>query len=364
MLITVAGRREIARGIHPAALARGGLRPALESLARRSPLPVNVRVEVGRLPDRVKIAAHYVVSDALTNTAEHARARAASVEVVCEDGVLRVTVRDDGHGGRASATAPAKSGSKTGSRHSAEQSPGRGGKDAYAYASRCYDNPMTDPARAAEPSSRRDARPVARRARWGTISREDVITAAAQIICGGAYEEMSIRSLAAELGVAPMSLYRHIRDKDDLLDEVTDRLLAQSWRPSAPEDDWRAWITEAAEALRHFLVTQPAALHVYLSHPVVSPAAIDRMNAMMDVLRGAGLGEAAAHSAYGALHTYTIGFAALEASRAGWTPDGRDAEGVGRQLAAYTTATQFADGLRYLLEGIGRQTAARPEPSQ
>jgi AcrR family transcriptional regulator len=78
---------------------------------------------------------------------------------------------------------------------------------------------------------------------------------------------MSIRSLAASLGVAPMSLYRHIRDKDDLLSEVTDQLLADAWRPAAAEDDWQAWIIEAASRLREFLVSQPAALHVYLRHP-------------------------------------------------------------------------------------------------
>jgi len=171
----------------------------------------------------------------------------------------------------------------------------------------------------------------------------------------GGYEEMSIRSLAAELGVAPMSLYRHIRDKDDLLDEVVDVLLAQVWRPAADEDDWQAWATAAAANLRQFLVMQPAALHVYLRHPVVSPAAVERMDAMMRVLRRAGLDEAAARSAYGALHTYTIGFAALEASRAGWAPESKDAGGLAQQLAAYTTAGQFMEGLRYLLEGIARQ---------
>ena len=169
---------------------------------------------------------------------------------------------------------------------------------------------------------------------------------------------MSVRSLAAGLGVAPMSLYRHIRDKDDLLDEVTDRLLARAWRPSAPGNDWQAWITEAAASLRHFLVTQPAALHVYLRHPVVSPAAIERMNAIMDVLRRAGLDEAAARSAYGALHTYTIGFAALEASRSDWVPESPDLSDLARQLAAYTTAGQFIEGLRYLLEGISRHAGS------
>ena len=163
--------------------------------------------------------------------------------------------------------------------------------------------------------AREDAGTPARRASWGTITRDDIIRAAVKIVRAGGYQEMTIRSLAAELGVAPMSLYRHIRDKDDLLDEVVDRLLAPAWRPSAAEDDWQAWLIEAAAKLRHFLVSQPAALHVYLSHPVVSPAAIERMNTMLGVLRRIGAGEQAARRAYGALHTYTIGFAALEASR-------------------------------------------------
>jgi AcrR family transcriptional regulator len=192
------------------------------------------------------------------------------------------------------------------------------------------------------------------RAPWGSISREDIVDAATTIVEAGGYEEMSIRSLAADLGVAPMSLYRHIRDKDDLLNEVVDRLLAQVWRPAAGEEDWQEWLVEAAARLRQFLVTQPAALHVYLRHPVVSPAAVERMDAMMSVLRRTGLDEQTARSAYGALHTYTIGFAALEASRAGWVPGGGDVSGRAQQLAAYTTAGQFIEGLRYLLEGIGR----------
>ncbi len=213
---------------------------------------------------------------------------------------------------------------------------------------------MGEPAPAAERSGPDKSAASASRAPWGSLSREDIVDAAVTIVEAGGYEEMSIRSLAADLGVAPMSLYRHIRDKDDLLDEVVSRLLAQAWRPAVSEDDWQEWIVEAAASLRQFLVTQPAALHVYLRHPVVSPAAVERMDAMMGVLRRAGLDEATARAAYGALHTYTIGFAALEASRAGWVPDSRDVTSLAQQLAAYTTAGQFIEGLRYLLEGISR----------
>jgi len=94
--------REIARGIHPAVLARGGLRPALAALARRCPTPVDLRVQVaGRLPGPVEIAAYYVVSEALTNTARHARATVVQVEVAADDRTLCVSVRDDGRGGAA-----------------------------------------------------------------------------------------------------------------------------------------------------------------------------------------------------------------------------------------------------------------------
>jgi TetR/AcrR family tetracycline transcriptional repressor len=171
------------------------------------------------------------------------------------------------------------------------------------------------------------------------------------VVRAGGYEQMTIRSLAGELGVSPMSLYRHVRGKDDLLGEVVDGLLHERWRPRAPEAEWRAWVSEAADRLRRFLVGQPAALHVYLRHPVVSAAAVERMEAMMRVLEGAGLSEATAQRAYGAIHTYTVGFAALEASRARDAPV-HDASDLVRQLAAYATPKQFAVGLGYLLDGI------------
>jgi TetR/AcrR family transcriptional regulator, tetracycline repressor protein len=221
---------------------------------------------------------------------------------------------------------------------------------------------MAPPERTSNPLPVADSsKEPSRRARWGTISRDQVVQAATKVVQDGGYQEMTIRGLASELGVAPMSLYRHVRDKDDLLDEVVDRLLAQAWQPGVQSDNWQAWLTDAADKLRHFLVSQPAARHVYLRHPVVSPAAIARMEAMLDVLRGAGLDEQAARQAYATVHTYTIGFATLEAARDGWTA--ADADSVGAQLAAYTTPTQFAVGLRYLIDGIERDIETT-RPSQ
>ena len=92
--------REISRGIHPAILSEGGLGPALRTLARRAPLPVEVEVPIERrLPAPIEAAAYYVVSEALTNTTKHASASGARVAVEDADGTLRLSIRDDGAGG-------------------------------------------------------------------------------------------------------------------------------------------------------------------------------------------------------------------------------------------------------------------------
>jgi AcrR family transcriptional regulator len=205
------------------------------------------------------------------------------------------------------------------------------------------------------------------RVAWGTISREQIVQAALRALRQpGGYETMSIRGLAAEMGVSPMALYRHVRDKDDLLDEVVDRLLVRAWRPRTSREQWKDWVVEAADKLRRFLVTQPAALHVYLQHPVVSRTAILRMNAVLDVLHGALRDEECARRAYAAIHTYTVGFAALEASRDSWSSsltaaqstdpnlpiEDRETRQIAEQLWAYTSPHQFNEGLRYLIDGI------------
>ncbi len=92
--------REMALGIHPAILAEGGLGPALKTLARRSPIPVELALQAEVwLPEPVQVAAYYVVSEALANTAKYARASVVHVAVEATDRVLRVSVRDDGVGG-------------------------------------------------------------------------------------------------------------------------------------------------------------------------------------------------------------------------------------------------------------------------
>ena len=91
--------RELSHGILPATLTRGGLRAGVDTLASRLPLTVATNVSVERLPSVVEATAYFIVAEALTNIAKHARATRADVSVDVDDGTLRIAVRDDGVGG-------------------------------------------------------------------------------------------------------------------------------------------------------------------------------------------------------------------------------------------------------------------------
>ncbi len=92
--------RELARGIHPTILTEAGLQPAIATLARRSPVPVDLHVTLeGRVPLPTEVTAYYVVAEGLTNVARSARATRAEVTVARQDGGLGIGVSDDGVGG-------------------------------------------------------------------------------------------------------------------------------------------------------------------------------------------------------------------------------------------------------------------------
>jgi signal transduction histidine kinase len=96
----VAELQELSRGIHPAILSQGGLAPALRTLARRSPIPVELDIATDtRLPEPIEVAAYYVASEALANAAKHAQASRVDVSLAPRNSSLLVSIRDDGVGG-------------------------------------------------------------------------------------------------------------------------------------------------------------------------------------------------------------------------------------------------------------------------
>jgi signal transduction histidine kinase len=91
--------RELAHGILPSVLTRGGLRAGVVALASRMPVPVDIGISVERFPSAVEATAYFIVAEALTNVAKHAHARHAQVTARVTDGALQMQVRDDGVGG-------------------------------------------------------------------------------------------------------------------------------------------------------------------------------------------------------------------------------------------------------------------------
>ncbi len=102
LVVALEELRELAHGIHPAILGERGLGAALETLAARSTVPATVDIGVGRLPERIEVAAYYLASEAIANACKHAQATRLAIAVRPRAGQVVVEVSDDGVGGATS----------------------------------------------------------------------------------------------------------------------------------------------------------------------------------------------------------------------------------------------------------------------
>jgi AcrR family transcriptional regulator len=211
------------------------------------------------------------------------------------------------------------------------------------------------------------------------LTREAIVDAALALADDGGLGAVTMRRLGSRLGVDPMTIYRHFRSKDDVLEAIVDRALGGVAEPAPTGEDW---LTRLREVVRRFR----AAL---LAHPAVAPLAASRVwfgenslagiESMLAVLRGAGLGDAEAVRAYQALVCYTIGFVTIEAPMAA-LPSEQAAEraraaglayeslpasrfpntvAMAGQLSRIGASDEFEPGLDLLLQGLARQREAR-----
>ena len=121
------------------------------------------------------------------------------------------------------------------------------------------------------------------------LSTERVVDAALRMADEGGLEALSLRRLAAALGVTPMALYRHVRNKNHLLDLMADRLLEQLDLAPADLPAWQARLRRLAASLLAVLEAHPAA-PLLLSRPFASPAALRVSEALLAILDSAGFG--------------------------------------------------------------------------
>ena len=202
------------------------------------------------------------------------------------------------------------------------------------------------------------------------LSRRQVLAAARRIADAEGVDRLTMRRLAAELGVMPNALYTYVPDKEALLDALLDDLLADV-DPGDPaaEEDWRDGLVGVMDASRRLLLAHPQLAPVFLARPALGPNAARLGEITLALLRRGGVEGERAVEALRVLLIYSLGFAAFQAPRLQTDSPARTEQveaayaglpedrfprlrRLAGPLAAPTDDRQFHTGLRWLLDGI------------
>jgi AcrR family transcriptional regulator len=148
------------------------------------------------------------------------------------------------------------------------------------------------------------------------LSRERVLSAAMAVADAKGVGALTIRSLAAELGVTPMSVYYYVANKGEILDGIVDVVFSEiELSPGGPGDgDWRSEIRRRAISARRVLAHHRWAIGLLESRKSPGPANLRHHDAMIGILRGAGFSVEMTAHAYALLDSYVYGFALQEAA--------------------------------------------------
>ncbi len=154
--------------------------------------------------------------------------------------------------------------------------------------------------------------PAPRRGRPPRLTRDRIVDAALDLVDREGLGGLTMRALARELQADPMAVYRHVRDKDDLLGAMCDRLLVEL-DPIDPEAAWEPQVRRLAEQVRERFAARPALLSALASAPV-TPTSLVISGRAIDLLVRAGLPPGEAGAAFGAVFSYVLGYSVIEAA--------------------------------------------------
>jgi AcrR family transcriptional regulator len=145
------------------------------------------------------------------------------------------------------------------------------------------------------------------------LSRDRVLRGALAVADAGGLASLTIRSLAHELGVKPMSVYYHVANKDEILDGIVDLVFGEIALPSAG-GDWRTEMHRRAVSAREVLSRHPWAIALLQSRTNPGPATLRHHDAIIGALRGAGFSVRMTAHAFAVIDSYVYGFALSEAA--------------------------------------------------
>jgi AcrR family transcriptional regulator len=185
------------------------------------------------------------------------------------------------------------------------------------------------------------------------LSRDRILEQAVQIADAEGVEALTMRRLADELGFEAMSLYRHVKNKDDVIDGIVDLVLAEFESPAAP-GEWDDAIRRSAISVNEALDRHPWGTDVLMGR--IRPARLAYMNELLGRLREAGFSADTTYTAYHALDAHIFGFAFWLASHTAVPPD--VAERIVREIPLddYPYLAEHRD--QHLTEGPHRDESA------
>jgi AcrR family transcriptional regulator len=145
------------------------------------------------------------------------------------------------------------------------------------------------------------------------LSRDRVLSGAIAVTDAGGLGSLTIRSLANELGVKPMSVYHYVANKDEILDGIVDLVFGEIDLPVV-DGDWRAEMQRRANSARRVLSSHPWAIALLQSRINPGPATLRHHNAVIGTLRAAGFSVELTAHAFALIDSYVYGFALSEAA--------------------------------------------------
>ncbi|MFD2473175.1 TetR/AcrR family transcriptional regulator [Amycolatopsis silviterrae] len=176
------------------------------------------------------------------------------------------------------------------------------------------------------------------------VSADQIVTAAIGLIDDDGLDALTMRALGARLGVAAMSLYRHVPHRDAVLAAVVNRLVTAALADLEPQPSWPEAATGFARAYRAMLLSHPNAVPLLATHPVDVGAVTPLLAGVLDRFAADGIAQDTALIALQSIGVYTLGHALAQVG----SPPDRTAD----PAAAEYYDQWFAAGLRAMVKGF------------
>src|SRR5437879_9726054 len=213
---------------------------------------------------------------------------------------------------------------------------------------------------------------VVTNSRASELTREDVIDAAAELVAERGYAGLSMRALAQRCGVATMTLYRHVRTKEDLMGALADRVLGELTLPASGTLSWQDEIAALFRSVHDLLLAHPDLVETATKQHVAGEAAYRGAEIVLDALHRGGIDGEAAASAFATLFAFTLGFVQQQLhSAAGGTnlanrhavlerlpvDDFENLRRLGGAFLLRHSDQHFDDGLDVIIRGLASRAA-------